>query len=138
MEVLTHSPQETASLGRKLAQTLQGGEVLALQGDLGSGKTTFVQGLAEGLGIRRRVLSPTFIIRRSYTGKLNLEHFDFYRLNRPEDLAGLDLDDVLGTPKTVVILEWPERVGLDKSDADKIYFEYVDENTRRIRGEAIS
>lgn len=138
MEILTHSPRETAAVGRRLAQNLQGGETLALLGDLGSGKTTFVQGLALGLGINRRVLSPTFIIRRSYQGRLNLEHFDFYRLHRPEDLVGLDLDDVLGAPKTVVVLEWPERVGLDQSKASKIFFEYINDQTRRISGETIT
>jgi tRNA threonylcarbamoyladenosine biosynthesis protein TsaE len=133
MEILTHSPEETKSLGRELADSLQGGEVLELLGDLGSGKTTFVQGLAQGLEIKRKVLSPTFLIRRSYQGRLNLEHLDFYRLNRPEDLAGLDLDELYDAPKTVTVMEWPERVGLDRgTKARKIYFEYIDENTRKI------
>ncbi len=132
MEILTHSPEETKAVAKDLAQKLRGGEILELIGDLGSGKTTFVQGLAEELGITRRVLSPTFIIRRSYQGKLNLEHFDFYRLSRPEDLAGLDIDDVLGAPKTVTVMEWPERVGLDLGSSTKIRFEYVDEQTRKI------
>lgn len=132
MEILTHSPEETKAVAKDLAQKLQGGEILELIGDLGSGKTTFVQGLAEELGITRRVLSPTFIIRRSYQGKLNLEHFDFYRLSKPEDLAGLDIDEVLGAPKTVTVMEWPERVGLDLKSATKIRFEYVDEQIRKI------
>lgn len=132
MEVFTKSAAETKNLGKKFAENLSGGEIVELIGDLGSGKTTFVQGLAEGLGISRRILSPTFIIRRSYRGRLNLEHFDFYRLNSPNDLAGLDIDDVISTPKTVVVMEWPERVGLDNSKAKKIYFEYIDENTRKI------
>lgn len=132
MEILSHSPDETKELGRALSKELSGGEIIELIGDLGSGKTTFVQGLAAGLGITKRVLSPTFILRRSYVGRLNLEHFDFYRLNRPEDLAGLDLDDVLEAPKTVVVMEWPERVGLDQSSARKIKFEYIDDKTRKI------
>lgn len=133
MEILTHSAAETKDLGKAVASELQGGEIFELVGDLGSGKTTFVQGLAEGLGITRRVLSPTFIIRRSYRGNLNLEHFDFYRLNSPSDLAGLDLDDVLEVPKTVVVMEWPERVSLQSPKARRIEFTYVDENTRRIK-----
>ncbi len=132
MEILTHSPEETKALAKDLAQKLRGGEILELIGDLGSGKTTFVQGLAEELGVTRRVLSPTFIIRRSYQGKLKLEHFDFYRLSRPEDLDGLDIDEVLGAPKTVTVMEWPDRVGLDLGSATKIRFEYVDEQTRKI------
>lgn len=133
MAVLTHSPEETKALGRHLASDLQGGEVIELIGGLGSGKTTFVQGLAEGLGIKRKVLSPTFLIRRSYPGRLNLEHFDFYRLNSSRDLTGLDVEEVVGLPKTVVVMEWPERVGLESPRAKRISFEYVDENTRRIR-----
>lgn len=133
METLTNSPEETKALGKNLAGNLAGGEIIQLIGDLGSGKTTFVQGLGEGLEIKRKILSPTFLIRRSYRGRLNLEHLDFYRLNSPLDLAGLDLDDILGAPKTVVVMEWPERVGLDRGEkAKKIYFEYVDENTRKI------
>lgn len=133
MEILSHSPEETKALGYELASGLEGGEIVELIGDLGSGKTTFVQGLARGLDIERKILSPTFLIRRSYQGRLNLEHLDFYRLNSPDDLAGLDLDDVLGVPKTVVVMEWPERVGLDQGEkAKKIYFEYIDENTRKI------
>jgi len=132
MEVLSHSASETKDLGRNFAGGLRGGEIIELTGDLGSGKTTFVQGLAEGLGIKRRILSPTFLIRRSYQGQLNLEHFDFYRLNSPQDLAGLDLDDAVGVPKTVTIMEWPERVGLQSPKAKRIYFTYVDENTRKI------
>ncbi len=133
MDELTHSPAETKALGKVVAAELQGGEVLELIGDLGSGKTTFVQGLAEGLGIKKRVLSPTFLIRRGYTGNLNLEHFDFYRLNSPSDLTGLDIEEVVGLPKTVVVMEWPERVGLQTPRARRIYFEYVDEVTRRIK-----
>lgn len=132
MEILSRSPDETKELGQALSKELSGGEIIELIGDLGSGKTTFVQGLAAGLGITKRVLSPTFILRRSYVGRLNLEHFDFYRLSRPEDLAGLDLDDVLEAPKTVVVMEWPERVGLDQSSARKIKFEYIDDKTRKI------
>lgn len=132
MEILSRSPDQTKKLGKKLAGKLKGGEVLELIGDLGSGKTTFVQGLAEGLGITRRVLSPTFIIRRSYRGRLNLEHFDFYRLNGPSDIKGLGIEETVGDRDTVVVMEWPERVGLNQKNARKIKFEYVDEETRKI------
>lgn len=132
MEILSINPKQTKELGLKLADELKGGEILELIGDLGSGKTTFVQGLAEGLGITRRVLSPTFIIRRSYKGQLILEHFDFYRLNGPNDILGLGLEEIVSDPNTVVVMEWPERVGLDQKNARKIKFEYVDEETRKI------
>lgn len=132
MEILSKSPNQTKKLGLKLADELKGGEIVELIGDLGTGKTTFVQGLAKGLGITRRVLSPTFIIRRSYKGRLNLEHFDFYRLNGPRDVLGLGLEEVASDPKTVVVMEWPERVGLNQKNARKIRFEYVSEETRKI------
>lgn len=132
MEILSKSPNQTKKLGLKLADELKGGEIVELIGDLGTGKTTFVQGLSKGLGITRRVLSPTFIIRRSYKGRLNLEHFDFYRLNGPRDVLGLGLEEVASDPKTVVVMEWPERVGLNQKNARKIRFEYVSEETRKI------
>lgn len=132
MEILSKNPKQTKELGLKLANELKGGETVELIGDLGSGKTTFAQGLAEGLGITRRVLSPTFIIRRSYRGRLNLEHLDFYRLNGPGDILGLGLEEIVGDPTTVVVMEWPERVGLNQKNARKIRFEYVDGQTRKI------
>lgn len=132
MEILSKDPKQTKELGLKLAHELKGGEIIELIGDLGSGKTTFVQGLAEGLGITRRVLSPTFIIRRSYKGRLNLEHFDFYRLNGPGDILGLGLEEIVGDSNTVAVMEWPERVGLNQKNARQIRFEYMDEKTRKI------
>ena len=87
MQTITHSPDQTRALGRKLAQALQGGTVVAFTGDLGAGKTAFVSGMAEGLGIEERVTSPTFTIVNEYEGgRLPLFHFDMYRLG--STLAG--------------------------------------------------
>lgn len=137
MEIISKSAEQTKSLGRELAKKLTGGEVIALYGELGSGKTTFTQGLAEGLGITKPTLSPTFTIRRSYAGRLKLEHFDFYRLESLTDLNPLDLDEVLGDPKTVTIVEWADKVGFEYPGMIKIWFEYLAENERKISSAAL-
>jgi tRNA threonylcarbamoyladenosine biosynthesis protein TsaE len=104
---------DSAEATRRIAKTvggrLQGGERIALDGDLGSGKTTFVQGLAQALGVLEPVTSPTFVLVREYrTGRLPLVHSDLYRLNSPAEFQTLGLDDV--DPESVVVVEWPERV----------------------------
>jgi tRNA threonylcarbamoyladenosine biosynthesis protein TsaE len=93
--------------------------VLALQGDLGAGKTTFVQGFLKGLGVKSRVTSPTFVLMRRHNvpgmrgaGKskklANVFHIDAYRLKKPAHLAALGLDEILAEPRNVVLIEWPE------------------------------
>jgi len=130
MEIVTTSAKETKDLGAKLARSLKGGDVLALYGDLGSGKTTFTQGLAQALGIKQRIVSPTFVIYKKY--KI-LNHIDCYRLENSDDLTGIDLDEIMGDPTAITIIEWPERIeSLLPKDAVKIRFETVDEKTRRI------
>jgi tRNA threonylcarbamoyladenosine biosynthesis protein TsaE len=112
----TFSSEETKKLGYDIARTLKRGPaVFALQGDLGAGKTTFVQGFLKGLGSKKRATSPTFILMRRHT-LLNgnkkftdVFHIDAYRLKAPEHLATLALDDVLHGPRNVVLIEWPEQ-----------------------------
>lgn len=138
--VVTQSAQETKDMAFSLAKELKGGEVLCLYGDLGSGKTTFVQGLAEGLGIKRRVISPTFILMRQY--KLSrpikkikyLFHIDLYRINTIEDIKSLGLSEIWGTLENIVVIEWAEKIEkiLPKGRTD-IFFQYLDENTRQIQ-----
>lgn len=113
MEHITENARETKELGKKFAASLKGGEVIALTGNLGSGKTTFVQGLAEGLGIKDRIISPTFILMRQHQGKrLTLYHIDLYRLE--EDVKGefrnLGVEDSWGKEGNVVVVEWAEKV----------------------------
>ncbi|MEJ2348074.1 MAG: tRNA (adenosine(37)-N6)-threonylcarbamoyltransferase complex ATPase subunit type 1 TsaE [Patescibacteria group bacterium] len=113
MEIITESAQETKDLGRKIAADLKGGETLALIGDLGSGKTTFVQGITEGLGIKGRTISPTFILMRRYTApKFDFYHIDLYRLedNLEEEVKNLGLEDVWGDENNVVVIEWAEKI----------------------------
>ena len=103
---ISHSPGETFDLGRRIATSLRGGEVLALEGDLGAGKTQFVKGLAAGLGHDSNVTSPTFTLIHEYTGgRLPLYHFDFYRLENEDEALRIGLDDYLGE-RGVVAIEW--------------------------------
>ncbi len=101
---------ETELLGEKLGQILKGGEVIELVSDLGGGKTTFVRGLAKGIGSLDNVASPSFTIRREYyTNDLTLYHFDFYRLKEPGDISH-DLKEVLHKPDAVIAVEWGDIV----------------------------
>ena len=110
MQYITHSPEETRALGRTLAQALQGGAVVAFTGDLGAGKTAFVSGMAEGLGIEERVTSPTFTIVNEYEGgRLPLFHFDMYRLGSADELFHIGWEDYLARGG-VCAVEWSENV----------------------------
>ncbi len=109
----SNSHKATESLGRKIAQTLIGGEALALTGNLGSGKTTFVKGLARGLGIKQIITSPTFVLMKVYKAKhksiKQLVHVDCYRVPGVE-LTAIGLGDYLNQPDTVVVIEWAEKL----------------------------
>ncbi len=138
---ITNSFKETQNLGKKLAKTLKGGELVALYGNLGGGKTTFVQGLAMGLGIKRRIISPTFIIIRTYDLRPKTKdqrlttfyHVDLYRTETTADIRGLGVDEIIGNSNNIVVVEWAEKMRelLPKQRID-IYFEYLDENKREI------
>ena len=96
MKFITHSPEETRALGGRLADRMQGGEVVAFTGDLGAGKTAFVSGMAQALGIEERVTSPTFTIVNEYEGgRLPLFHFDMYRLGSADELFLIGWEDYL-------------------------------------------
>jgi tRNA threonylcarbamoyladenosine biosynthesis protein TsaE len=98
----------TAAIGAALAEHLQPGDVVALAGPLGAGKTCLVQGIARGLGVRERVTSPTFVLVRRHAGRIPLVHCDVYRLEHVQDLHALD-DDVLA-PDVVTCVEWGDAV----------------------------
>ena len=104
--ITSHSTAETFAHGRTLAASLRAGDVLALDGDLGSGKTHFVKGIAAGLGCEGDVTSPTFTLVHEYTGgRLPLFHFDFYRLESEDETLRIGLDDYLGAGG-VMVIEW--------------------------------
>ena len=120
MEHYSSSVQETEALGRALAQHLTPGTVVAFTGDLGAGKTAFVRGMAQGLGIAQRVTSPTFTIVNEYEGgRLPLFHFDMYRLGSADDLFDIGWEDFLRRGG-VCAVEWSETVQ-EALDADTIY-----------------
>lgn len=139
MQYITHSPEETRALGRTLAQALQGGAVVAFTGDLGAGKTAFVSGMAEGLGIEERVTSPTFTIVNEYEGgRLPLFHFDMYRLGSADELFHIGWEDYLAR-NGVCAVEWSENVD-EALDGDTIRVDISrgeDDNTRIITLEGV-
>lgn len=134
MEHTTTSSEETKKLAKKIGNSLNGGETLALIGEMGAGKTTFVQGLAEGLGIGSRVMSPTFVVMREHEGEkpIVLIHVDLYRFenNIEHEIDSLGLRDVLGKSKYVVAIEWAERARklLPK---DTIWIEFSGQEDKR-------
>ena len=143
MEHITNSAEETKKFGKEISASLKGGEVLALTGDLGFGKTTFVQGLAEGLAIDVRVISPTFIIVRKYiiplTMKLrgikNFYHIDLYRLEGAieSELVNLGVKDILGKKENVVVIEWAEKaIGMYPKDTAWLIFSDMGGDKRKI------
>ena len=110
--------KETNSLAKRVADTLTGGEVIILSGDLGAGKTTFTKGLAKALGVESEVTSPTFTIMNVYEeGRLKLNHLDMYRIEHEDDLYELGVEDAIGGD-TVTVIEWNKLTSL----GDKVIY----------------
>lgn len=128
----THSEAETSAAGRDFAQTLRGGEVVLLSGDLGAGKTAFVRGLAEGLGVDPKdVTSPTFTLIQEYrSGRLPVFHVDLYRL-KPIEVDELGLDE-MSLAGGVLAIEWPDRLPHAFDGVVHVSFTHADENSRVI------
>jgi tRNA threonylcarbamoyladenosine biosynthesis protein TsaE len=132
LEIRTASPEQTEAVGRSLAKTLKPGSILAMYGDLGAGKTTFVRGLAAGLGLTARVTSPTFTIVNEYEGATALLHFDMYRLKSSDELFDIGWEDYLASG-AIIAVEWSENVpGAFDGTELKLRFEKLDEDTRLI------
>lgn len=130
MESITKSTEETKKLAIELVKKTKKGSVLALYGDLGSGKTTFTRFFVEALGLKNRVQSPTFVVARKY-GYVN--HVDLYRLTSEEEARDIGIEEMLVDKNMITLIEWPEIINnLLPEDSVKIYFEYIDENTRKI------
>lgn len=131
MTATTRSEEETAAVGRDFGRTLYSGTVVLLSGDLGAGKTAFVRGLAEGLGIDpREVSSPTFTLIQEYRGgRLPLHHVDLYRL-QPREVADLGLDDL--TLEGVTAIEWPDRLSRVWDHAVQVTIAHGEGDERRI------
>lgn len=106
---ISRSEAETEAIGEKLAQSVTGGTVVAMYGDLGAGKTAFVRGMARGMGLSCRVSSPTFTIVNEYEGERELIHFDMYRLESSDELFEIGWEDYLNRG-AVCAVEWSEKV----------------------------
>ena len=145
-EFTTHSPEETKACAHDLVHTLgtrpgtRGtSTIVALQGNLGAGKTVFVKGTAQALGVTEEVTSPTFVIEKIYKLRegspwKQLVHIDAYRLEGEEELQTIGWADIATDPNNLIMVEWPEQVGLGMPErAVWLEFEAIDETTRTIR-----
>jgi tRNA threonylcarbamoyladenosine biosynthesis protein TsaE len=123
VQIITYSAAATQALGQQLGETLRPGQVVALSGDLGAGKTTFTQGIGRGLGVRERITSPTFTLVNEYVGRdgITLIHTDSYRLGEmtnplsdgesaSQEAATFGMDEILDRPDAVIVIEWAERL----------------------------
>jgi len=137
MEYISKNEKETIAIAEKIASKCLPGNVYALFGELGSGKTTFTKGFAKKMGIKEEITSPTFVIMKQYKISRNninlLSHIDCYRFNNADDAESVGLAEIFSKHDAVSIIEWPEKIGsLLPNHAIKIKFKYFDENTRKI------
>jgi len=132
---------QTIAFGKKLSTTLKGGDILCLYGDLGAGKTTLTKGIAEGLGVKETITSPTFALMNVYNiktlkreNKKTLVHIDTYRLKNEQELIDIGAEDYLGDKDTICIIEWPEKIStlLQNKKTISVEIEHVEEKTREI------
>lgn len=134
-QIRTSSVQETEDFGRAIASELHSGSVVALFGGMGMGKTAFVRGLADGLGLHAEVSSPTFALVHDYGGKPPLVHFDMYRVSGWDDLYSTGFFDYLDAG-AILVVEWSENIeSALPEDAIRLRFHRVDETTRLIERE---
>jgi tRNA threonylcarbamoyladenosine biosynthesis protein TsaE len=144
MKKILNSAEETIEYGKNFAGKLKGGKVLALTGDLGSGKTTFIKGLAEGLKVSDNITSPTFVILKSYPGKIDKNkiefvHIDAYRVESIEDIKSVGIEDYLGRDDVIIAIEWAEKIRdlpagrqVLPEKVININFKHLDENKREV------
>ncbi len=143
MEIVSKSLRETEDFARRVLGFLEkhpgdrGAFVLALRGDLGAGKTAFVKMLGQLLGIKESITSPTFPIMKSYKLQApsfkRLVHIDAYRIENPKEITDLGFSDLIKEEGTLIAIEWPEKIkSVLPRNITEIYFEFVDENTRKI------
>lgn len=139
MKKTTKTEKSTLALAEKFSQTLTGGEIIALIGNLGAGKTVFTKGLAKGLGVIQKITSPTFVLMKVY--KINNSknkiktfiHIDAYRITSWNDLIAIGVEEYLGRSDTVTVIEWADKIKtLLPPDTKVIEIKNKDENTRNI------
>jgi tRNA threonylcarbamoyladenosine biosynthesis protein TsaE len=135
LDITSESPEQTTELGRKIGQQLKGGEIIAVCGPLGSGKTHLIKGIAAGTGAqdRKRVTSPTFVIVNEYKGGLDIYHVDAYRLNSLDEFEMIGFDDFC-YPGSVVLIEWADKIeaALQTMDYIRIEINHAGKTKRKI------
>ena len=132
MTIITNNADETIAVGKKLGATIDRGDVIALYGDLGAGKTTIIRGIAQSLGIASRITSPTFTIVNEYPGKIPMFHFDMYRITDKDELFEIGWDEYLER-NGICIVEWSENIeGAFPHGTIRIRIDKLDENKRSI------
>lgn len=142
--MLVTSEAETSALAHTITAQLKGGDIMALSGDLGAGKTTFTKGIAAALGITKTITSPTFAIMNVYdlpkekNGIKTLIHIDAYRLNSPDEIRTIGAEDYLGEKNVLTVVEWPEKIQsvLDTYEVIQLQFA-VTEAGRQISGSIV-
>jgi len=133
MKIVTNSTEETIKLGKRLGKYLRPGDVLGLIGDLGSGKTTLTQGIAQGLAVEEdAVSSPSFVLIKEYKGKIPLYHFDLYRLDKIQDIGCLGVQEYL-FDDGVCAIEWAEKMKVLLPDYLEVNLAVRGENKREIK-----
>lgn len=133
-QIISKNPEETFLIGKIVGENLDGGDVVALIGELGTGKTCFTQGVARGIGIPEsyKITSPTFTIMNEYMGALILYHFDLYRLHGREDMDDIGYDEYF-FGKGVSVIEWADKIkNILPDESLFISFTYIDEDVRDI------
>ncbi|MCL5407025.1 MAG: tRNA (adenosine(37)-N6)-threonylcarbamoyltransferase complex ATPase subunit type 1 TsaE [Patescibacteria group bacterium] len=144
--MISRNTGETIESAQKFAKKLKGGETIGLIGDLGAGKTVFVKGLAEELGIKEAITSPTFVILKEYDilrprphlsgggkGLKKLIHIDTYRVENIEDIKSVGIEDYFGRKDIIIVVEWAEKIKkLLPKNTIYINFKHIDKNSREI------
>lgn len=138
-EIITHSAAETKRLGKILAEEIlktksEGALIIGMEGDLGSGKTSFIQGMAKGLGIKGKITSPTFVILKKYKIPKTvrcLYHIDCYRV-QADDLIDLGFKEIAENPQNIIVIEWAERAKKILKNTPRIKFEHLGKDKRKI------
>jgi tRNA threonylcarbamoyladenosine biosynthesis protein TsaE len=148
--IITRTAEETSAVGEAIGAAIKDGGIVCLYGDLGSGKTTFTQGLAKALGLKKHVNSPTFLVIRKYESRIptsprlrgasknqesrrDFYHIDLYRLESEKEMVDIGIGEILEDPRNIVVIEWSEKLGtlLPKKRID-IRFTYVADERRKI------
>lgn len=134
MKIVTASPKETISLGRKFSSLLRKGDVVVLEGPLGAGKTTFIKGILSGLGIKKdMVISPSFTLIREYKApKMMIYHIDLYRIENKKELINLGYQDYFYSPGGLSLIEWGQRIEGILPEYLKVRISFLGQNKRNI------